>query len=170
MKCGTCTFKFKGIQYAYATQFIAVDKFYEAWEGKIAYGTPIFFSENDEKLKILICYAPTIEGRHILVYVKHENIKEIVVPKYWGVLTKRNIQLLEEQAKEKETGNIGPLTAKTIQYEKKTESIKADIEENFNAWSIYILIMSLATIFKANVFLWVVITLYFAIYKTYEHK
>lgn len=170
MKCGTCCFKFKGIYYAFGTKFIANDRWYEAWGGKIPYRTEITFSEHNNKLKTLSCYVTNIYNQRLVVYIDYNDIKEITVPNYFGGLTKRDKKLLEEQAREKETGAAGPLTTQIAEREKKVEQLHNDVEENFNAWLIYLVSMSVVTIFKANVFLWIMITLWFLIYKAHEHK
>ena len=170
MKCGTCCFKFKGIYYAFGTKFIATDEFYEAWNGQIPYGTEIFFSENNEKLKLLSCYTHTKDNHHISILVQHKEVKEITIPYYFGGITKRTQKLIDEQNREKETGRAGPLTTQIIEREEKTKQIHNDIEENFNAWLVFLVAMGVATIFKANIFLWAMIILWFSIYKIYEHK
>jgi hypothetical protein len=163
-------FKYKGIKYGFCTKFIATDEFYEAWKRKIKHGTEISFSENHEQYKLLTCYTSTKDNKSIEVLVGYHRIKEITEPVYFGGITSHTQKLIDEQAKEKETGQAGPLTIKIAEQEKKSEARKVDFEENFNAWIIYILAMLAATIFKANIFLWVIITVWFSIYKTYNHN
>ena len=171
MKCGTCLFKFKGIYYTFGTKFVAVDEFYKARQKSIVHGSVITFVDYREKSKILRCIATTIKGDTTCIYVSTSDIKAIVEPKYINsVSSKREQQLIEEQIKEKETGKMGPLTRKVIDKESKSTKLQSDIEDNFDAWVLYVLVMVVITMYKANVFLWALITLLFGIYKAYDHN
>lgn len=169
MKCGTCCFKFKGIYYAFGTKLKLTEEAYKARPDR-KYGTEYTFIENHETLQLLICMGEDKNGKSVSTLIPYHYIKDITVPNYFGGITTHTQKLIDEQAKEKETEQIGPLTTKIVEKEKKAQEFKVDIEENFNAWVLYILAMLVATIFKANIFLWLIITLYFSIYKTYEHK
>ena len=163
-------FKFKGIKYGFCTKFILTDDTYKLIGKNILYGTEFSFSEYNSKMQILMCYVKDKNDNVIPHYVRLNQVKEITKPVYFGGITSQTQKLIDEQKKEKETGLPGSLTIKIAEQEKKSEERKADFEENFNAWMIYIAAMLVVTVFKANIFLWILFTAWFAIYKTYEHK
>lgn len=169
MKCGTCCFKFKGIYYAFGTKLKLTKEAYALLPNK-ENGIEYTFMENNSHLQLLICMGQDNNGKTVRTLVPYCQIQEITMPIYWGKVTNYTQKLIDEQVKEKETGLPGSLTTKIAEQEKKSEARKDDFEENFNAWMIYIPAMLVATVFQANIFLWILFTAWFAIYKTYEHK